>query len=104
MSQELSEVFYSLLLSSGIALILELARMVYRSKCKTIDCCGIKCERDVQGEEALDAQQQSMHHNNDPESPTSTRVLKITLNRIFVFNRIYVKPNIYHKQNRWRIS
>ena len=32
--------------------------MAHRSKCKTIDCCGIKCERDVQGEEALDAQQQ----------------------------------------------
>jgi len=91
-------------LSSSIALILELARMVYRSKCKTIDCCGIKCERDVQGEEALDAQQQSMQHNNDRESPTSTRVLKITSNRIFILNRIYVKPNMYPTQNRWRMT
>jgi hypothetical protein len=74
MSQELSEVFYSLLLSSGIALILALARMAYKSKCKNIDCCGIKCERDVAGEEALDAQQQAIQNNNDPESPRSTRV------------------------------
>jgi hypothetical protein len=74
MAQELSEVFYSLLLSSGIALILALARMAYKSKCKTIDCCGLKCERDVQGEEALDAQQQAIQNNNDPESPRSTRV------------------------------
>lgn len=70
MAQELSEVFYSLLLSSGIALILALARMFYKSKCKTIDCCGIKCERDVAGEEALDAQQV----NREPESPRSERV------------------------------
>jgi hypothetical protein len=69
MAQELSEVFYSLLLSSSIALILALARMAYKSKCKNIDCCGIKCERDVVGEEAFDARQQSMQNNQDPESP-----------------------------------
>jgi hypothetical protein len=73
MAQELSEVFYSLLLSSGIALILALARMAYKSKCKNIDCCGIKCERDVAGEEALDAQQQVIQ-NREPESPRSERV------------------------------
>jgi hypothetical protein len=72
MAQELSEVFYSLLLSSGIALILALARMAYKSKCKNIDCCGIKCERDVAGEEALDAQQAMQ--NREPESPRSERV------------------------------
>lgn len=73
MAQELSEVFYSLLLSSGIALILALARMAYKSKCKNIDCCGIKCERDVAGEEALDAQQQVIQ-TREPESPRSERV------------------------------
>ena len=73
MAQELSEVFYSLLLSSGIALILALARMAYKSKCKNIDCCGIKCERDVAGEEVLDAQQQVIQ-TREPESPRSERV------------------------------
>jgi hypothetical protein len=73
MSQELSEVFWSFVISSCCAVILALARMAYRSKCKNIDCCGIKCERDVAGEEALDAQQ-AIQNNNEAESPRSDRV------------------------------
>lgn len=62
---ELSEVFYSLLLTSGIGLILALARMAYKSKCKNIECCGcIKIERDIEAEEAIDEQPQ-------PSSPRS---------------------------------
>jgi hypothetical protein len=54
---ELSEVFYSLLLTSCIGLILALARMAYKSKCKNIKCCGcIDIERDTQAEEAIDEQ------------------------------------------------
>jgi len=75
MAQELSEVFWSFVISSCCAVILALARMAYRSKCKNIDCCGIKCERDVAGEEALDARQQNIQqNNNDPESPRSERI------------------------------
>jgi hypothetical protein len=55
--QELSEVFYSLLLTSGIGLVLALARMAYKSKCKNIECCGIiRIERDTTAEEAIDEQ------------------------------------------------
>ena len=74
MALEVSEAFLSLVITSGVGLLLAVCRLAYKSKCKEVDCCGIKCERDVQGEEALDAQQQSMQHNNDPESPRSTRV------------------------------
>lgn len=28
--------------------------MLYKSKCKSIDCCGIKVVRDVAGEERVD--------------------------------------------------
>jgi hypothetical protein len=53
--QELSEVFYSLLLTSGIAFILALARILYKSKCKSVECCGcIKIQRDIASELELD--------------------------------------------------
>jgi hypothetical protein len=65
---ELSEVFYSLLLTSGIGLILALARMAYKSKCKNIECCGcIKIERDIEAEESIDEQPQ-------PSSPRSDNI------------------------------
>jgi hypothetical protein len=75
MAQELSEIFYSLLLTSGIGMVLALARMAYKSKCKSFECCGCKIIRDVQGEEALDMQQQQAQQEmgsqsgRDPESP-----------------------------------
>ena len=74
MAQELSEVFYSLLLTSGIGMVLALARMAYKSKCKSFRCCGCEIVRDVQAEEALDMQQQQAQQEitqsaRDPESP-----------------------------------
>jgi hypothetical protein len=66
---ELSEVFYSLLLTSCIGLILALARMAYKSKCKNIKCCGcIDIERDTQAEESIDERiqpQSPRAENND---------------------------------------
>ena len=74
MAQELSEVFYSLLISSCIGMVLALARMMYKSKCKSLKCCGCEIIRDVAGEEALDMQQQQAQQemaqsSRDPESP-----------------------------------
>ena len=73
MAQELSEVFYSLLLTSGIGMVLALARMAYKSKCKSIKCLGCEIVRDVAGEEALDMQQQPQQELTqsvrEPESP-----------------------------------
>lgn len=74
MAQELSEIFYSLLLTSGIGMVLALARMMYKSKCKSLKCCGCEIVRDVIGEEALDMQQQQAQQEmsqsaRDPESP-----------------------------------
>ena len=45
----LSEVFYSLVLSTGSALILACIGISYKSKCKNIKLCGIvEIERDVE--------------------------------------------------------
>jgi hypothetical protein len=47
---------------------------MYKSKCREVNFCCIKIVRDTSGEEQLDAQQQSVQNNNDPESPRNTRV------------------------------
>jgi hypothetical protein len=51
-----SEVFFTGLYSSGIALILGLVASCYKSKCSQIDLCCIKIIRDVKGEEEIDQQ------------------------------------------------
>ena len=52
-----SEVFFTGLYSSGIALILGLVASCYKSKCSQIEFCGVKIIRDVQIEEEIDIQQ-----------------------------------------------
>jgi hypothetical protein len=52
-----SEVFFTGLYSSGIALILGLVASCYKSKCSKIEFCGVSIIRDVAGEEQLDSQQ-----------------------------------------------
>jgi len=74
MAQELSEVFWSFLISSCVGLLLAVCRLMYKSKCREVNFCCIKIVRDTSGEEQLDAQQQSVQNNNDPESPRNTRV------------------------------
>jgi hypothetical protein len=50
----LSEIFWTFLCTSVIGCCLATSRMLYKSKCKSIDCCGIKVVRDVAGEERVD--------------------------------------------------
>ena len=47
----LTEVFLSLLVTSGVGLILALSRMCYKSKCESVECCCIKIKRAVELEE-----------------------------------------------------
>lgn len=56
MSQELSEVFYSFLISSCVGLLLVLIKTCYKSKCREVDVCCIKIIRDVEGEREIDEQ------------------------------------------------
>ena len=57
----LSEVFYSLVLSTGSALILACLSGIYASKCRTIKCCGAEIERDIEAE----VKEDEMNHNNN---------------------------------------
>jgi len=54
--QELSEIFYTLLITSTIGLILAIAKLCYKSKCREVNFCCIKIVRDVEGEEKIDEQ------------------------------------------------
>jgi hypothetical protein len=61
---ELSEVFYSFLITSIIGCGLGIIRMAYKSKCREASCCCIKIVRDTQGEEALDQIQLQRTNSN----------------------------------------
>jgi hypothetical protein len=50
----LSEVLWTFFISSTIGCFVGMARMLYKSKCKTVTCCGLRIDRDVEGEEKLD--------------------------------------------------
>jgi hypothetical protein len=63
--QELSEIFYTLLITSTIGLILAVAKLCYKSKCREVNVCCIKIVRDVEGEEKIDEQ--------TPPSPRPTQ-------------------------------
>lgn len=54
MAQELSEVFYTFLITSVIGLLLGIGRICYKSKCSTIDFCCIKVVRNVEIEKEED--------------------------------------------------
>jgi hypothetical protein len=50
----LTEGFLIFLVTSIITCCLTTSRMLYKSKCRSVDCCGIKIVRDVAVEEHLD--------------------------------------------------
>lgn len=50
----LSEVFWSFFLTSVIGLLLKGASIVYKSKCRTVECCCIKINRDIEAEVKVD--------------------------------------------------
>ena len=54
MAQELSEVFYTFLITSAIGLLLGIGRLCYKSKCKSVDMCCLKIVRDVEIEKVED--------------------------------------------------
>jgi hypothetical protein len=51
---EMSEVFWSLVLSSSIAFLLALCRLCYKSKCSSIKMPCLEIVRDTTGEEKTD--------------------------------------------------
>ena len=51
---EMSEVFWSFFITSMIGLLLKGGSMLYKSKCKTVECCCIKINRDIEAEVRVD--------------------------------------------------
>ena len=47
-------VFWSFFITSVIGCILKFGSMAYKTKCKEINCCGIKITRDTEAEEKID--------------------------------------------------
>ena len=45
----LTEIFWSFFMTSIIACLLGIIRMLYKSKCSLVECCWCKIIRDVQG-------------------------------------------------------
>jgi hypothetical protein len=65
----LSEVFWTFLITSVIGLIMGIARMLYKSKCRQFSCCGLNVVRDVEGEEKLDEMITMRHDSDETKSP-----------------------------------
>jgi hypothetical protein len=51
---EMSEVFWSFFITSVIGLILKGGSMLYKSKCKSVECCCFKVQRDIEAEVRVD--------------------------------------------------
>jgi len=62
----LSEVFYLTLVATGSGLILKLAQMIFKSKCKEASCCCFRVVRDIEAEEK-EAEFRILHQ--PPHSP-----------------------------------
>ena len=60
----LSEVFFTILLTTVAGLILKLFSLTYKSKCKQIECGCIKITRDVE-EERKEFEFVSTHQTNE---------------------------------------
>jgi len=50
MAQELSEVFYAMLVSTLAGILITLGKMCYKSKCSEINLCCLKVTRNVEAE------------------------------------------------------
>jgi hypothetical protein len=71
----LSEVFWVAFITTTSGVIIKLAAMAYKSKCREIECCCIKIVRDIDAEaraEAIEAQQQANNRNSLNTSPRFT--------------------------------
>lgn len=61
----LSEVFWSFFLTTVTACLLGVIKILYKSKCKRCNICGLKIERDVEGEEQIDNHELDINARNN---------------------------------------
>jgi len=58
-------VFWSFFITSVIGCILKFGSMAYKTKCKEINCCGLKIIRDTEAEEKIDEEAIKSKQNTD---------------------------------------
>jgi hypothetical protein len=61
-------VFWSFFITSSIGFLLAFTKMIYKSKCKEISCCGIKITRDTEAEEKIDELEIERHPEEEKKS------------------------------------
>jgi hypothetical protein len=61
-------VFWSFFITSSIGFLLAFTKMIYKSKCKEISCCGFKITRDIEAEEKLDELEIERHAETKEEN------------------------------------
>ena len=71
----LSEVFWVAFITTVSGIIIKLASMCYKSKCKEVDLCCLKIIRDTAVEEK--EEEFRLEHPEQNSSPRSTRNLEI---------------------------
>ena len=73
----LSEVFWTFLISSSVALIAKIATLCFKSKCKEVNLCCLKVIRDTEVEEKetefMTLQQQQASPNCSSDDETSNK-------------------------------
>jgi len=66
----LSEVFWTFVISSSVALIAKIATLCFKSKCKEVTLCCLKVVRDTETEEK--EQEFMTLHKGESPSPTNS--------------------------------
>jgi len=61
-------VFWSFFITSSIGFILAFTKMIYKSKCKSLKCCGCELIRDTEAEEKIDELEIERHAESKEEN------------------------------------
>jgi hypothetical protein len=59
-------VFWSFFITSVIGCLLKCSSVIYKFKCKEINCCGLKIIRDVEDEIKLDEMEENVNNRYIP--------------------------------------
>ena len=62
----LSESFYIFVVTSTVGVFLAFIKLIYDSKCKKINLCGIQIERDTEAESRIEHDRLEHGINNNP--------------------------------------
>ena len=63
----LSEVFYSLVITTGVGFLMALAKLCFKSRCKEVNLFCFKCIRDPESEQR-ELEFEMTHQNNNNSS------------------------------------